>query len=262
MVCFLLILEGMDANAVCSFRLGRIVSLALAGLLISLAASATYNKSCMELLSKTGDQAEVFAMARSGWEPLLIKNWGPGRRLSAIEFETLMDVSHGLSSTVTFDNGKKRTFIQDAISLQKLAKLMEKNEIVAVTYLPDAQKTLGVVLKKSCETLGRSGCESYEMYSGLISTEVRPFSAIQEQAIKWCTVHMAAGRNMPDAHRKWTPSPEDFKRMNDRIVEGKQASALYLLTATFEHGEAERLHREYVAPYISAASERLSFDLD
>jgi hypothetical protein len=208
-------------------------------LFISATAFANYDGDCMKLLEKTGGQAIAFQQFRGEWEPLWRQNLGFARPLTDLEYETFMDLSHGLPLVATFGN-KKVAVYTSGKDLVKFAQGLKHGDIVSIKYRPESLALLGRIYKRACEVLGRPGCEYYDKYEGVSSPASRPFTPLEEQALKWSTLHMVP-----------------YKNKGSNLKEARQRSAMAILATTFSPDDGARLYGWFVSPFIADAFKRL-----
>lgn len=230
--------------------------LALGLVFFSAPSHANYDRECIELLSKTPVQFDAFENWRRSWDQALADPLKIRRPISDIEYEAYMDFAHNLPLIAIFANGKKASFRNDAESLKKFSHFLNRTEIVEVRYLPGALTRLGELYKNACHLLGRSGCEIYDSYPGLSGNQGRPFTSLEEQALKWCTFHMASQKTMVavlKGARRAGSSEEEVADMHRLTEHARRATAWEIVRSVFNVEDVARLSNELVQPYISAS---------
>jgi hypothetical protein len=218
-------------------------------------AHATYDRACMALLNPNTKQAEAFAFARDEWTASIRNVFGIHRDLSETEFEAFMDISHGLALKAKFANGTIGLFEHNAPNMEKLTKLLRASELVEVKHYPETSMEVGNLFLGACAVVGRENCNTYADFQGWTSTEPRPFSMLEERAIKWTTLHLIPPDSMGKVHQAW--SEEQRKKNYTLALEAKIALALYLIAAVFSEEDADALYNKLVVPYIEAGFQRV-----
>lgn len=232
-------------------------SLLLLLLLLPMVINATYNSRCMELVSRESSQSEAHLLARGEWEATIRNVWGIRRTLSNVDFEALMDLTHGLDITVVFNNGVRATEVLRTHSVQVFQNLIRRHEALEVEYSAESNQRMSKILAAACRLLRKPNCLAYEHFSGLKADPELPFSFAQEQALKWATIHIAPAPDMAQAYSA-IPAPFYFvERFNSRIVDQKQLLSLYILMSAFGEEEGALLHVGLAQDFIDSAYQRL-----
>lgn len=221
-------------------------------------ASANYDVNCMERLTKAPAEVNAFEKIRGAWSAnfVFLKVTRP---VSHIEHEAFMDFTHGLPLLGLFADGSRQVFRGEAASIAIFGQALNKTELIAVSYLPESLKNLGAIYKQACVLLGRKNCDVYDDYPGLSSAVPRPFTPVEEQALKWCAFHLISLKGM--ASTMW--SQRNSGRPEEQIILVHQTAekfrtedARQLLAATFPKTDSEIVFEQMIQPYIQATFAR------
>lgn len=224
------------------------------GMFVCAPTYATYNKKCIEHLEE--EHPPEFTNLRQIWNQSLMMGAWIHRPLSEIEFEAFMDSTHDLPLIAKFSGGKKVTFTYDKDSDRNFLQFINRTELIDVVYLPDSLEKLGALYKNACELLQRSDCDAYLHYTGLGNSQPRPLTQLEEQAIKWCTFHMASQKSMAtsmQAARKSGVPASDIEGLHKRAAAERSRSALKIIISTFSEKDAGPLYLMLIQPYIAAS---------
>ncbi|MGZ3722008.1 MAG: hypothetical protein ACXVA9_03695 [Bdellovibrionales bacterium] len=209
-------------------------------------AFADYDEACLNLLTRSGNHTAVFKQIRSAREPALSDALGFGRPMTNVEYEAFMDLLHGLPMMVRlrsiFVESDREIAFRTTKEMEALSEQLKQSDIVSIRYLPEALSKLGEIYKRACGVLSRPGCEVYDQYDGLSSKTSRPFTAVQEQALKWCMLHQF-------------PSLED---LHGDLKASRKELAIVMLATTFGADDGAKLYLQFVGPFYDAAFENLS----
>lgn len=196
-------------------------------------------------------------MARGQWEATIRKVWGIRRTLTDVDFEALMDITHGLDITVVFNNGVRTTEVLKTHSIQVFENLIRRHEALEVEYSAESNRRMSNILLAACRLLRKPNCLAYEYYPGFKADPELPFSFAQEQALKWATIHIVPAPNMAQDHSA-IPAPFHFvERLDYRVVDQKQLLSLYILMSAFGEEEGTLLHVGLAQDFIESAFQRL-----
>lgn len=229
---------------------------------LSQAAGATYDSRCMDLVTRAPQQNEAFQMVRSEWEQPIREVWSIRRKLTDVDFEALMDLTHGLDITVIFGNGVRIPDVLKNHSITVFQNLIRLHQIAEVEYSPESNKQMSRILVAACRLLRKSDCVIYEHFGGFqLDNKPRPFSPAQEQALKWATIHIAPVQEIARAYGVNPATFHFLKRHYDRIVDQKQLLSLYILMSTFGEKDGSLLHVGLAQEFIETAFDRLCFYL-
>jgi hypothetical protein len=238
-------------------RYRRISTFCLFCVFCSAPAHATYDKKCIDLLSRTETQDEAFMNWRRSWEIAIHDVLGVVRPISNIEYEVYMDITHGLPLIATFSNGQKIKMWSPKNAFKQIRALEGRAHIVDVQYMPQSLKKLGEIYKRACLLVGRHKCFVYDDYPGLSGADRRPFTPLEEQAIKWSTFHMAPANQIVSSYRKLRRPESEIKTLHDQMENMRQHSAQAIIVSVFEEEEIRTLYTHLVSPFIRAAFERV-----
>ena len=177
-----------------------------------------------------------------------------GRAPTLSEFEVTKDIMHGLSMRVVFAKGKS-LFVDSrhSESFKNFFKRLKQDTIASVSYSPESLKRLGNILKRVCESLGRSGCGVYDRYQGPEADEKRPLNGTEERAAKWAAFYELPSFDIPFVVK--LKGVQNALIAVDFMRHGIEPSILDLLSSGFEPQDVVTVYSKAILPVVDATYE-------
>lgn len=236
--------------------IGKFVAILLLGVAISAPAHATYDADCMRYFIRTQAEDDAMVAYRKETEPRLVRVYHLNRFLNEVEFEALMDATYGLAFTARFDNGQMVPVFPGRPNIDAFARRLNKREAVGVVYFPETLARVGQVYLQACALLQRHPCAVYSDYPGLGAGAQRPFTPVQEQVLKWSTLHQMPPPDL--AGFPTDPAAEEY--LLELLIKSQyihHRKAQYLIESSFSPLESALLLNDLIDPYIVAAYENI-----
>ena len=251
-----------------NLRSPRIVALAIALLLTSfnpaaLASSrgpkpapARADDVCPQsLMGEKAPLPTAMETHRSLWLQYIHQELGVTRGLSDLEFEAIVDVLHDLSLRAFLSGGEEVVLIDHPRAWAALNSVLELGQFLRVEYNHTALRRIADIYANACRVLKRDGCEIYDDALNFQSKSQRPFSAIQEQVLKWATLHQLQAESTIDLLAQVEP---EVRQMQMQAIKAMRLALSHqLLDQVFTREEVTLIYHQFAKPLIDSTHENV-----
>lgn len=223
-------------------------------------AHASYDPHCMKLLQgDPGDRIQRFygrMIDAVHSRPIARKL--KRERLQPIDYETFYDVISELNLSASFTDGTRITLTGGQHSLALLSRKLETENVIQVTYSPQALERVREVLRGACIAVNpERWCDSYDTYMGLSDNRARVFSRKEEQALKWATIYQTPNTFSTRVMKKQSTSPEDLRIRIERLRNMHLITSTSILRGVFNESNVQEISSRFATKYLNDAYDRM-----